>query len=33
MRSVIPFIFIMIAFIALPAIFPGIVMLLPNKVG
>lgn len=28
-----PFIFIMIASIALPAIFPGIVMFLPNKVG
>jgi C4-dicarboxylate transporter DctM subunit len=33
LRGVVPFIWIMIAFIALLAIFPGIVTYLPNKVG
>jgi C4-dicarboxylate transporter, DctM subunit len=32
-RGVFPFILIMIAFIALLAVFPDIVMFLPNKVG
>jgi C4-dicarboxylate transporter DctM subunit len=33
LRGVLPFIAIMIAFIALLAVFPDIVMYLPNKVG
>lgn len=33
LRGVVPFIWIMIAFIALLAVFPGIVTYLPNKIG
>jgi len=33
LKGVVPFIFIMMAFIALLAIFPGIVTYLPNKIG